>query len=336
MNMFIMKFIYIIRFTCAADRLMYKGFEEDSKNLHYINISHNKLLATQNKFEQEKIIAEVKKKTGMTFIYVNSLYTFWEDIETSRIFIVNSDTERKDYQLSDDAFLSLNDDYVAKVDMILHTSARICNELYYKLNIHCYNALMRPLSVRCLVDPKDDFYLGKYYDYDHTDVKKYEMVRYVTCCLLNAVNYLQKNQILHTKIMPSTVMLCKDKKGEINCKLFYMHESIKLVVNGCSPNCHQESCANDTNQYNCEYFTHDDIWDVGYTALVLFTGVEALSLTNDNGHVLSEKNIKAYLIENNIKGVFYEFLLRSLTYSNFRKLSAETLLRDEYFNYNIY
>ncbi|KAM0687984.1 Calcium/calmodulin-dependent protein kinase type 1 [Conglomerata obtusa] len=160
------------------------------------------------------------------------------------------------------------------------------------------------------------------------------MVKNIIRSLLEAVKYLQQFGIIHTKIMPSSIMCYKDSENKLCFKLSCLHDAIILVRNGCDPKNHSETCQKDPNEMICEYFKFEDKWDIGYTALVLYTGIDVpYDQLNSNGeHVLLSNNTRAYLIKHKIFGKFYRFLLKCLLFSSSRKISAESLLQDRYFN----
>ncbi|KAM0688450.1 hypothetical protein COBT_000292 [Conglomerata obtusa] len=134
--------------------------------------------------------------------------------------------------------------------------------------------LLFPLSAHSLTDACDDYYIGKIVPtYDINKIShKLELLYYIMRDILYAIHNLQINNIIHTQIKPSSIMITQ-KYGKITYKLSCFDSCIKLLDN-CNLVPYEDNVISSNCNKNGAQYLESDVYCLGLSILSLFCGYD--------------------------------------------------------------
>ncbi|KAM0687301.1 hypothetical protein COBT_001459 [Conglomerata obtusa] len=274
----------------------------------------------------------VVKQSGLELIELNIEYTIWKSpIRQAFYFVVHSN-------------FTTTIDWKQNLQNVKHKN--ICKEvegntinftlelLDKRLRLTEIESIIQPLSASSLCDPNDYLFIKNVIkDYDPTINKnKLTILKNIMRDLLHAIGCLQENYVVHRKIRPCCIMVCKEN-GNVFYKLGFFHDSIKIKKKNCTLFSHSEFCLN-VDRSTCEMQIMGDIWGLGLAGMVLYLGYDFITESSmpNQEYAQLRLNISAYFTTKGIQGDFATFLIKCLQVDPFKRASVQELLSHRFLN----
>ncbi|KAM0685446.1 hypothetical protein COBT_003344 [Conglomerata obtusa] len=275
---------------------------------------------------------DVVKQSGLELIELNNEYTIWKSpIRQAFYFVVHFK-----FTMNHDWEQNLQN--VKHINILKHfernTLKNTLKNIDKRLGFTETESIIQPLSASSLCDPNDHLYIKNVIkDYDPTiNENKLTILKNIMRDLLHAIECLQENFIVHCRIRPCCIMVCKED-GNVFYKLGFFHDSIKIKKKNCTLSCHSIFCL-DVDQSTCEMQLVGDIWGLGLTCLVLYLGYDFIAgstMFNQEFDQL-KLNSTAYINTKGIKGDFATFIIGCLQVDPVKRASARDLLSHQFLN----